>query len=149
MLGRARLQDLQLESPPGHVVLQARRPGWIPKLQCWPTEYNPPTIQEQLDAELNRAERLEDLLNDERTEKQQYQEKLQGLQQEINDQLAAQKDTYEQRMARLQQELQAVQGHKVGHGTMVKAEWKCWGRLTAAAAAGWVVAQSRPGTMVT
>ena len=102
--------------------LQARRPKWWPTLQKCPAQGKPVTIQEQLDAEMTEKQRLEDLVDDERTEKQQYQEKLQGLQQEIDDQLAAQKGAYEQRMAQLQQELQAVQGHKVGQDTEVKAE---------------------------
>ncbi len=101
--------------------------------------------------EMTEKERLVDLLRDESTEKQKWQKKLEGLQQEVGDQLAAQKgayeqrvaqlqqylkavqerkveqlaaqkDAYEQRMAQLQHEMQALQGRKVGHGAVVEAD---------------------------
>eukprot|EP00891_Asterochloris_glomerata_P004582 jgi/Astpho2/4582/Aster-00162 len=70
-------------------------------------------LQDQLDVEMTKKERLVDLLRDESTEKQKWQKKLEGLQQEVGDQLAAQKGAYEQRVAQLQQYLKAVQERKV------------------------------------
>ena len=96
---------------------QASRPQWA----STSSESNLLIMQAQLDVEMSEKERLEDLLQVQTSEKHKYQEKLQGLQQEVDDRLAAQKGAYEQRLAQLQQELQAVQGHKVGQGTVVHA----------------------------
>ena len=104
--------------PPGHAVRQASRPQCVATI----SECDLLIMQDQLDVEMTEKERLEDLLHDERAEKQEYQQKLDSLQQDAEDQLAAQKGAYEQRVAQLQQELQAVRGHQVGHGPVVKAE---------------------------
>ena len=142
-------QESSYAKPPTAHSLRVMRcsrpavPQWVPA----DSKCNLPIMQEQLDLEMTEKERLEDLLHDERTQKQKYQEKLDGLQKDADDQLAAQKGAYEQRMAQLQQELQAMQGHKVGHGTVVTADVsaRTGSPAVAAAQAGWCD-KVRPGT---